>query len=42
MLKICFFSAITGIVIGNLIALSPQKFQDKIMIFAKDSIQFIT
>ena len=35
MLKICFFSAITGIVIGNLIALSPQKFQDKIMIFAK-------
>lgn len=29
------FSAITGIVIGNLIALSPQKFQDKIMIFAK-------
>ena len=35
MLKICFFSAITGIVIGNLIPLSPQKFQDKIMIFAK-------
>ena len=35
MLKICFFSTITGIVIGNLIALSPQKFQDKIMIFAK-------
>ena len=35
MLKICFFSAITGIVIGNLIELSPQKFQDKIMIFAK-------
>lgn len=35
MLKICFFSAITGIVIGNLIALSPQKFQDKIMILQK-------
>ena len=34
-MKICIFSAITGIVIGNLIALSPQKFQDKIMIFAK-------